>query len=115
MRAGAVAAFIYWRCGACGQLHNQHEIACLFCRHEELEPVSAVAVDDVSEGVATPEPMDSGDIRTDGTADGGVGTGSPDVGLDGSVQQDSEVSGAQDRERSRGVVRRLRARLRRLF
>jgi hypothetical protein len=112
---GVVGAFIYWRCGACGQLHNQHEIACLFCRHEELEPVSAVAVDDVSEGVATPEPMDSSDIRTDGTAHGDVGTGSPDVGLDGSMQRDSEASGAQDRERSRGVVRRLRARLRRLF
>jgi len=47
---------------------------------------------------SVPEAMDTSDIRSYGTADGSVGASSPDVALNGSVQQNSKASEARDCE-----------------
>lgn len=74
-----------WRCEECGYVHDQYEPACLYCRHDEVEPVPAVAVDGVSEGVDAPDALDSDEARTYGSAEGGDRPSSPDVAPDGAV------------------------------
>jgi hypothetical protein len=63
--------------------------------------------------VDPPAPMDSSDVRTYGSADGTVGEASPDVALDGSVQQDGENTDTQDT--NPGLATRIVRRLQNLF
>lgn len=81
---------MYWRCDHCRQLHTQNPKECRQCGHGVFQPVTEAELERAADGVDAPAAMDR--VRTTGSTDVSVGSPSPDVAPDGSIDREEQAS-----------------------
>jgi hypothetical protein len=78
-----------WKCEQCGTIHTQNPVRCRKCGHDILSPLSPDELERETEGIETPEAMDSSEINTYSSTESELPS-SPDVAPDGSIRREAE-------------------------
>ena len=80
-----------WACDRCDTIHTQNPSECRKCGHQIFQPVSDEQLEQQSRGVQSPEAAEVNRNQTIGTESEAQYAASPDVAVDGSIENDLQV------------------------
>ena len=80
-----------WACDRCDTIHTQNPSECRKCGHQIFQPVSDEQLKQQSRGVQSPEAAEVNRNQTIGTESEAQYAESPDVAVDGSIENDRQV------------------------
>ena len=80
-----------WACDRCDTIHTQNPSECRKCGHQIFQPVSDEQLKQQSLGVQGPEAAEVNRNQTIGTESEAQYAESPDVAVDGSIENDRQV------------------------